>query len=67
MVTGIAGSPQQAAANPVVVNMSPSATQVEQKKSGDNRRVSFRFVCLFFFALFFFFFCGTDVFFYLCQ
>ncbi|KAJ8731495.1 hypothetical protein PYW07_004659 [Mythimna separata] len=38
MVTGIAGSPQQAAANPVVVNMSPSATQVEQKKSGDNRR-----------------------------
>ncbi|XP_035440169.2 protein hairy [Spodoptera frugiperda] len=36
MVTGIAGSPQQAASNPVVVNMSPA--QVEQKKSGDNRR-----------------------------
>lgn len=53
MVTGIAGSPQQAAANPVVVNMSPSGTQVEQKKSGDNRRVSYRFVCLLF-ALFFF-------------
>lgn len=53
MVTGIAGSPQQAAANPVVVNMSPSATQVEQKKSGDNRRVSlFVYFCFYFFSKF---------------
>ncbi|XP_072949101.1 protein hairy [Epargyreus clarus] len=41
MVTGIAGSPQQGASNPVVLNnMTPPVTvQVEQKKSvGDNRR-----------------------------
>lgn len=50
MVTGIAGSPQQAVSNPVVVNMTPSG-QVEQKKSGDNRRVSFVFVYLFFLLL----------------
>ncbi|XP_052747682.1 protein hairy [Galleria mellonella] len=41
MVTGIAGSPQQGASNPVMVvngNMSPPAVQADQKKSSDNRR-----------------------------
>ncbi|XP_026734770.1 protein hairy [Trichoplusia ni] len=38
MVTGIAGSPQQAASNTVVVNMSSPGPQPDQKKNTDNRR-----------------------------
>lgn len=58
MVTGIAGSPQQAASNTVVVNMSSPGPQPDQKKNNDNRRVSV-FVLFIFVEDFIFIFYGV--------